>query len=410
MCCIIMHYIFRGGNIMLDKIIQLDKSYYMNTFGDRTKLMFTSGRGIELTNHDGDVYKDFFAGIAVSAIGHSHPVLVSALCDQVSSLLHTSSVYYIKNQALLAEKLCKMSCYDKAFFASTGAEANEGAIKLARKYFYNRKVNKYEIITLNNSFHGRTITTATATGQDKYKLPYAPLTPGFVHVDANDADALRSAVSDRTAAIMIELVQGESGVRPLDSDYVDVIRNICEENGILLIADEVQTGIGRTGKLFAYEHYGIKPDIVTCAKALGGGVPISAILAKDYVASAFEPGDHGTTFGGNPLCTCAALTTLNIIEDEGLIDNAARVGEYFIDSLKNKINAYVSEIRGKGLMIGIEFKQPVAKKIASLLLSKKYLVGAVGDKVLRIVPPLILNKGDVDEFVTALTDVLKEEM
>lgn len=394
---------------MLDKIIDIDKKYYMNTFGDRNKLMFTEGHGIELTNWNGDKYKDFFAGIAVSAVGHSHPTLVKALQEQVSKLLHTSSVYYIESQALLAQKLCKSTVFDKAFFASTGAEANEGAIKLARKYFYNRGIDKYEIITLNNSFHGRTITTATATGQEKYKAPYAPLTPGFKHIDANDIEGLKNAVGDKTAAVMVEVIQGESGVRPLSEEFVSEIRKICDENDIIFIVDEVQTGIGRTGKFFAFEHYGIEPDIVTSAKALGGGVPISAILAKDFVASAFTPGDHGTTFGGNPLCTYAALTTLDIIQKEDLVANSANIGKYFMEKLNNSIGEYCTEIRGKGLMIGIEFKNPIGKQVTSRLADKKYLVGSVGDSVLRIVPPLIITKSDVDDFVNVLTTILKEE-
>jgi len=393
---------------MLDKIIELDKKYYMNTFGDRTKLMFTKGEGINLTNFDGEVYKDFFAGIAVSALGHSHPVLVEALHKQVASLLHTSSVYYIENQALLAQKLCEMTCFDKAFFASTGAEANEGAIKLARKYFYNKGADKYEIITLNKSFHGRTVTTATATGQDKYKLPYAPLTPGFKHINKNDIEGLKSAVNEHTAAIMIEVIQGESGVYPMDAEFVNAIRKICDEQDIIFIVDEVQTGIGRTGKLFGFEHYDIEPDIITCAKALGGGVPVAAVLAKDFVASAFTPGDHGTTFGGNPLSTCAALTTLDIIRNENLIQNSAEVGAYFMQQLEASVGQYTVQIRGKGLMIGVEFKEPVGKAVAAKLCENKYLVGAVGESILRIVPPLILTKDDVDEFVTVLKKVVEE--
>lgn len=393
---------------MLDKIIELDKQYYMNTFGERTKLMFKDGKGIELTNYDGTVYKDFFAGIAVSALGHSHPALVEALTNQVSRLLHTSSIYYVENQALLAEKLCNKTCFDKVFFANTGAEANEGAIKLARKYFYNQEIDKYEIITLNNSFHGRTVTTATATGQEKYKKPYAPLTPGFVHIDANDTDALLKAVNDKTCAIMVELVQGESGVRPLEFDFVSAIREICDEKNILMIVDEVQTGIGRTGKFFAYEHFNIEPDILTSAKALGGGVPIGALLAKDFVASAFVPGDHGTTFGGNPLSTCAGLATLDIIENEKLVENSLELGEYFKAELIKAIGDKCKEIRGLGLMIGVEFKQPIGKAVNAKLLENKYLAGSVGDSVLRIVPPLIVTKEDIDGFVKCISNIMNE--
>ncbi len=386
----------------VEQIRETDKKYYMNTFGDRTPLCFTEGRGIELTDMSGTVYKDFFAGIAVSALGHSHPVLVEALKDQASRLIHTSSVYYIQNQALLAEKLCDISDFDRAFFASTGAEANEGAIKLARKYFYNKGIDRYEIICLNKSFHGRTITTATATGQEKYKKPYAPLTPGFVHVDINDIDALKNAVNEHTAAIMIEFIQGESGVYPVTLEFAETIRTICDEQGILFIDDEVQTGIGRTGKMFAYQNYGIVPDIMTLAKALGGGVPISAILAKEEVAAAFTPGDHGTTFGGNPLSTRAGLAVLEVMEAESLADNAAKVGAFIMTRLKEECSEYIKEVRGMGLMIGVELKEPVAKEVnAKLLCEHHYLAGVVGDSVFRIVPPLIITQEDAEQFIQA---------
>lgn len=392
----------------LNDIVSIDKKYYMNTFGDRTPLCFKEGRGIELTDISGEVYKDFFAGIAVSALGHSHPVLVEALQDQVSKLIHTSSVYYVESQAYLAQKLCEISDFDRAFFASTGAEANEGAIKLARKYFYEKNIDRYEIITLNKSFHGRTITTATATGQEKYKKPYKPLTPGFVHVDINDCQGLKEAVNEHTAAIMIEFIQGESGVNPITEEFAKTIREICDKEGILFIDDEVQTGIGRTGKMFAYQNYGIVPDIMTLAKALGGGVPISAVLAKEAVADAFKPGDHGTTFGGNPLCTRAALTVLDIIEKEGLLDNSDKVGAYLKELLLNIGGDYIKEVRGMGLMIGIELNGKNAKEINAKMLQKHYLVGAVGDSVLRVVPPLIITKKDAEEFVSALKKSLEE--
>lgn len=387
----------------LSEIIKTDKEYYMNTFGDRTPLCFTHGKGIELTDISGNVYKDFFAGIAVSALGHAHPVLTEAISDQASKLLHTSSVYYVENQALLAKKLCEVSDFDKAFFASTGAEANEGAIKLARKYFYEKGIDRYEIITLNKSFHGRTITTATATGQEKYKAPYKPLTPGFVHIDINDVDALKAAVNEHTAAIMIEFIQGESGVHPVTDEFAKAIREICDEQGILFIDDEVQTGIGRTGEMFAYKNFGVVPDIMTLAKALGGGVPVSAILAKGFVASAFKPGDHGTTFGGNPLSTRAGLAVMQVMEEENLCRNSKAIGNYIKDRIENELSEVVSEVRGMGLMIGVQLKNPVAKEInAKLLNDHHYLVGVIGDSIFRIVPPLIITKEDADAFVEAL--------
>lgn len=390
----------------LSDIISLDKKYYMNTFGDRTPLCFKEGSGILLTDISGKVYKDFFAGIAVSALGHSHPVLVETLKNQVSKLLHTSSVYYVENQALLAQKLVSISDFDRVFFASTGAEANEGAIKLARKYFYEKGIDRYEIITLNKSFHGRTITTATATGQEKYKKPYAPLTPGFVHVDINDIEGLKNAVNEHTAAIMIEFVQGESGVNPVTQEFAQLIRDICDAEGILFIDDEVQTGIGRCGEMFAYQTYGIVPDIMTLAKALGGGVPISALLAKEEVANAFKPGDHGTTFGGNPLSTGAALTVLDIIEKENLVAKSKDVGAYLKELILNIGTDYIKEVRGKGLMIGIELNNISAKETVKKLMDMHYLVGAVGDSVLRVVPPLIITKEDAKDFAEALKKCL----
>lgn len=392
----------------LDEIVSLDQKYYMNTFGSRTPLCFREGKGIELTDVSGGVYKDFFAGIAVSSLGHSHPKLVQALSDQVSKLLHTSSVYYVENQAKLAKELCELSDFDRAFFASTGAEANEGAIKLARKYFYEKGIDRYEIITLNKSFHGRTITTATATGQEKYKAPYKPLTPGFVHVDINDVEALKNAVNEHTAAIMIEFIQGESGVHPVSEEFAKAIRDICDKEGILLIDDEVQTGMGRTGKMFAYMNYGIVPDIMTLAKALGGGVPVSALLAKEEVAAAFKPGDHGTTFGGNPLSTRAGLTVIEVMKEEKLVENSKEVGEYLKNMISAKLGDYIKEVRGMGLMLGVEFKEPLARKVLQKLIDKHYLVGAVGDSVLRIVPPLIITKNDADEFVDALVQCVNE--
>ncbi len=387
----------------IEEIIQNDKKYYMNTFGSRTPLCFTEGKGICLTDISGEVYKDFFAGIAVSALGHSHPRLKEAICDQAGKVLHTSSVYYIENQANLAKKLCELSDFDKAFFASTGAESNEGAIKLARKYFYNKGIDRYEIITLNKSFHGRTITTATATGQDKYKAPYKPLTPGFVHIDINDIDALKSAVNEHTAAIMIEFIQGESGVHPVTEEFAKAIRDICDSEGILFIDDEVQTGIGRTGEMFAYQNYGIVPDIMTLAKALGGGVPIGAVLAKDFVASAFTPGDHGTTFGGNPLSTRAGLTVLEVMEEENLCSNAKEIGSYIMKRIEQELSHIVAEVRGMGLMIGVELKEPFAKDINIYLLNDSpYFVGVIGEPIFRIVPPLIITKEDADGFIEAL--------
>lgn len=395
----------------LEEIQKLDQKYYMNTFGQRTPVCFTKGEGIVLTDTEGKIYRDFFAGIAVNSLGYGHPKMVRALQDQVAKITHVSNVYYSENQACLAQKLVENSCLDRIFFANTGAEANEGAIKLARKYFAEKdQPDRHEIITLKNSFHGRTLATVAATGQEKYQKPYRPLLEKFVHVEANDCKALRQAVTPNTAAIMVELIQGESGVLPLTQEYVDTIAELCQKEGILLIIDEVQTGIGRTGKLFAYEWYGIQPDIITLAKGLGGGIPIGAFLAKEKVAAAFHPGDHGTTFGGNPLSTRAGLVVMEELLENGLLQHAANVGEYFQKQLMELAERHteIETVRGKGLMLGVVFQDEIAKDVGTALRGKGYLVGVVGTRVLRIVPPLVVMKTDVDGLIEALSAVLEE--
>lgn len=392
-------------HLTLSEVRELDKKYYMNTFGDRTPLCFVSGSGIELTASDGRVYKDFFAGIAVSSLGHNYPRLTKELSEQVSSLIHTSSVYYVENQARLAEALVKNSAADRVFFCSTGAEANEGAIKLAKKYQVEKgEHNRIEFVTLKSSFHGRTLATVAATGQEKYQKPYLPLIEKFVHVEPNDVEALTRAVSDKTAGIMIELIQGESGVHPLDAEFVKEAERLCRAHDIAFIVDEVQTGVGRTGKLFAYEHYGVSPDIFTAAKGLGGGVPIGAICANEKFASAFHPGDHGTTFGGNPLSTRAGLVVIDELINNGVMDNAARSGAYLFEKLNDlkKRCPMIGDIRGLCLMCGVEFKEPVAAEVGARLRENGVLVGVVGSSVLRITPPLIVSKEDIDVLITEI--------
>nr|QGT51048.1 acetylornithine aminotransferase [uncultured Firmicutes bacterium] len=394
----------------LEQIRELDKKYYMNTFGDRTPVAFESGEGIRLKAVDGTEYTDFFAGIAVNSLGYAHPRLVRELCDQIGKLTHISNVYYTENQARLAQMLAENSCADRVFFANTGAEANEGAIKLVKKYFYQNGENRTEFVTLENSFHGRTLATVAATGQPKYQKPYQPLINTFKHVTANDCEQLKAAVSDKTAAIMLEVIQGESGVRPLTQEYLKLARELCDKHGAFLIIDEVQTGVGRTGKLFAYEHYGVEPDVFTLAKGLGGGVPIGAFCAKERLASAFTPGDHGTTFGGNPLAARAGLVVLDELLNNGVLENANAVGVYFgqrLEQLAQECEA-IAEVRGIGLMRGVEFKEPIAKEIGQKLMEKRYIVGTVGTSVLRLVPPLIVTKEDIDGFIDTLKGVMTE--
>ena len=396
----------------LNDIIKIDEENYMNTFGKRTPVCFTRGKGTKLYDTEGKEYTDFFAGIAVNVLGHSHPTLVKAITEQAGKMLHCSNLYYNEPQTLLAERINKLAGGGhKVFFANSGAEANEGAIKLVRAYFHKKgQESKNEFITLNNSFHGRTLTTITATAQPKYQKYFTPLTPGFSYVESNDFEALKNAITPNTCAIMLEVVQGESGVHPMDISYLKNTRALCDANDILLIIDEVQTGIGRTGSMFAYQQAGIEPDVFTLAKALGGGVPIGALCAIDRVAEAFEPGDHGTTFGGNPLACSAALAVLDTIEKEQLIENVKNVAMHFskrLDELMSEPNSKISAVRVKGLMIGIDFKEPVAAEVKVQLFERRYIVGNVGASTLRLLPPLIVTKEEVDGFIEVLGGVVK---
>lgn len=396
---------------MLDEIKALDKKYYMNTFGERLNVMFDHGEGMKLYSDAGDVYYDFLGGIAVNSVGHAHPKLVRAISEQAAKVIHTSSLYYIENQARLAQKLVESTCADKAFFCNSGAEANEGAMKLARIYFYKKGINKNEIISLNHSFHGRTLATVAVTGQEHYQAPYRPNLPGVTQVEPNNFEALKAAVTDKTAAIMLEPIQGESGVHPMDKEYLQKVRELCSEKNIILIFDEVQTGMGRTGHLFAYQLYGIEPDIFTSAKALGGGVPIGAVCAKHFVADAFEPGDHGTTFGGNPLATAAGLAVFDIYESEHLVENAKLKGEEFknkLNMLRDKYPDKISDIRGAGLLIGIQVKDELGKTVFNKLFENKILTSLCSGNTIRIAPPLIITSGDIDLFIKTFEQIIKE--
>ena len=393
-----------------NEIKKLDEKYYMNTFGERIPVSFKYGKGIKLYSDSDEEYCDFLAGIAVSALGHNHKTLVDAIKNQAEKVLHVSNYYYIEEQSKLAQNICENSVADKVFFANSGAEANEGAIKLAKAYQYKKgHPEKYEIITLINSFHGRTLATVAATGQEKFQIPFRPMTPGFLYAPINDFEALKGAVSDKTCAVMLEMIQGESGVNPLDYDYVRAVYELCKEKDIVFICDEVQTGMGRTGKLFAYEHYDIVPDIFTLAKALGGGVPIGAVCAVDEVAKGFAPGDHGSTFGGNPLACAAANAIFEAFEKEDLVNNSATVGAYLkekLEALKERVSV-IKEVRGKGLMIGVELDGISAADIKHKLFDNKYLVGATATTI-RLLPPLIITKKDVDNFIEVFEKVLGE--
>lgn len=393
----------------LETIQELDATYFANVFGTRTPVCFDHGEGIRLYDTEGTQYYDFFAGIAVNALGYGNPKWIAALCDHLQHhVLHTSNLYYVETQALLAQKICCLSCADKIFFSNSGAEANEGAIKLAKLYHYKKgNTEKNKIITLQHSFHGRTLATVAATGQEKYQKPYHPLTPGFIHVPINDWDALERVWDDQVAAIFFEPIQGESGVYPLEKEYLQKVRERCTETDALLILDEVQTGMGRTGYWFAYQAYDIEPDIFTLAKALGNGVPIGAVCAKDAVAQAFAPGDHGSTFGGNSFACRAGLESIRIMEEECLVEHAQQVGAYFKTALSKLNSQKIREVRGRGLMLGVAFTEPIAADIQKSLFSKHYLTGRVGDDTLRILPPLIVTEQEIDAFIDALKTSLE---
>ncbi len=322
--------------------------------------------------------------------------------------MHVSGYYYTAPVAKLAQKIVSVSGMDRAFFCNSGAEANECAIKIARKYAKSHGgASKYNIVTAQKSFHGRTMATVTATGQPKYQEPFAPVVQGFTHVPFNDIDALTTAVNDDTCAILLEPIQGEGGVYPADKSYLQAARALCDKHDALLIFDEVQTGLGRTGKWWAYEHYGVVPDVLTSAKALGGGFPIGACLARGEAAETLVPGDHGSTYGGNPLACRAALTVLETIEDEHLVANADAMGAYFVHRLNEpRFRGKIADIRAIGLMIGIELAEPNAKRILMEALEKGLLLSAIGDNILRLVPPLIITQADIDEAVDILAGIL----
>ena len=395
---------------ILQEIIGLDEKYYLNTFGKRVPLCVDHGEGVWVFGTDGQRYLDLIGGIAVNVLGHAHPALVRAICAQAGKVIHCCNYYYNEPQTRLAKRLADLTGLDRAFIGNSGAEANEAAIKLARGYFYKRNQPRAKIVSALQSFHGRTLATATVTGQPKYSAPFAPLPAGFCHIPFNDQDALREAVTPDTCAVMLELVQGESGVRPADPAYARLAQELCWQTGARLIIDEIQTGMGRTGSFLASQHYGIQPDIVTIAKGLAGGVPIGAIVANEDTASGFEPGDHGSTFGGNPLACAAALAVLDEYEAAGLVEAAAIRGRQLQDALCNLASRQpmIREIRGLGLMIGIELSVPQAAAIKLKLMAKGYLAGSVGASILRLLPPLILPQSVIEPFITDFEDILKE--
>ena len=385
---------------------ELEKKYFMNLF-TRTPVTLVRGEGARVWDENGKEYLDFVAGWAVNSLGHCHPAVVEAVTRQAKTLIQTSNQFYTIPQLQLAELLVQNSCLDKVFFCNSGAEATEGAVKLARRYGKLKLNGAYEVITTMNSFHGRTLAMTAATGQPKFQQPYIPLPSGFANVEYNNIEAIKKATTSQTCAVMLEPIQGEGGVNIPDDGYLKAVRGWCDQQGILLILDEIQTGLGRIGTLFGYEQYGVEPDIMTLAKGMASGVPIGAFLAKDS-ASVFQPGEHGSTFGGNPLACAAAYATLKFIIDHDIAGNAKKVGQYFInrlEGLKKKFQ-FITDVRGRGLLLAIEFDRDIGQEALMACLKEGLLVNRVKPNALRFMPPLTIGKREVDEALGILDKVL----
>lgn len=393
-----------------EEVWALDQQYVMSTYR-RQPVLFVRGEGARLYDEQGNAYLDLLAGVAVCNIGHCHPRMVQRLQEQARTLIHASNLLLTEPQARLAKRLCEISGMERVFFCNTGAEACETAIKIARKYANTvKRTPDYEILVLEASFHGRTMGAVTATAQPKYQEPFKPLLPGFRALPRNDLDALRKAFHERTCAVFLEPIQGESGVNPLSEAYLQEARALCDRYNALLIVDEVQTGIGRTGRWFAYQHTGVLPDVVTVAKGLGGGIPIGACLARGAAATLLQPGEHGSTFGGNPLATAVALEVLQVIEEEHLREQAERVGNYLQAQLRalQAEGAPIEEVRGRGLMVGVQLNRPVARTVVAKAFAHRLILNATSDHTLRLVPPLVLTEADVDEAIAILRQVFQE--
>ncbi len=386
---------------------ELEQKLFLRTF-NRSPLTLVRGQGAWVWDDQGKKYLDFVAGWAVDSLGHCPQVVVEALEKQAKSLIQASNQFYTIPQIQLAQLLIENSCLDRIFFCNSGAEANEGAVKLARRYGKLHLNGAYEIITTHSSFHGRTLAMTAATGQSKFQELYIPLPTGFINVDYNNSEAIKQATTRQTCGVVLEPIQGEGGVNVPEDNYLKEIERWCHEQGILFILDEIQTGIGRTGTLFAYEQYRVEPDIITLAKGLGSGVPIGALLAKEHV-SVFAPGEHGSTFGGNPLVCAAAYATVKYIIEHGIPEKAKQVGNYFmarLETLKRQFD-FITEVRGRGLLIALEFNDTIAEEITMACMKKGLLVNRVKPDAIRFIPPLIITEREVDEAVSILETVLE---
>jgi acetylornithine/N-succinyldiaminopimelate aminotransferase len=383
----------------LEQVAAAESRYLMHTF-KRQPVELVRGEGTRVWDAEGRELLDFVGGIAVNVLGHAHPAVAKAVADQAATLIHTSNLYYTRPQVDLAEMLVGLGFSGRCFFANSGAEANEAAVKIARKWGKQHRDGAYAVITSLPSFHGRTLAMVAATGQPKYQAPYLPMPDGFDNVPYNDIDALQAAVTDKTVAIMLEPILGESGVIPANAEYLEAVRRLCDEQNLLLVFDEIQTGMGRTGDFYAFQGYGVIPDVVTLAKGLGGGVPIGVCIAGPR-ADVFEPGDHGTTFGGNPLACAAAIATLGVIETEGLARQAAERGAYLEKRAAEKLAPF-GTTRGRGLLQALVLHDPVAQEVQAAALDHGLIINAIGDDVLRMVPPLTVTEADIDAAIDIL--------
>jgi acetylornithine aminotransferase len=393
--------------------IEAASPHVMNTYG-RLPIALSHGQGCRVWDVNGKSYLDALGGIAVNTLGHNHPKLVPALQDQIAKIIHSCNYYHVPNQEVLAKKLVELSGMSNVFFCSSGLEANEAALKLARKFGHDKGIERPEIVVYEKAFHGRSIATLSATGNPKIQAGFGPLVEGFIRVPLNDMESLRAATAGNpnVVAVFFETIQGEGGINPMHMDYLRDVRQLCDKNDWLLMIDEVQCGMGRTGKWFAHQWAGIIPDVMPLAKGLGSGVPIGAVVASAKAANIFQPGNHGTTFGGNPLAMRAGVETIRIMEEEGLLDNAAKVGAHLVAALTRALSQElatqaVKEIRGQGLMLGIELAKPCAALVGQSAIHG-LLISVTADSVIRLVPPLIMSTAEADEVVAILCPLIKQ--
>jgi acetylornithine/N-succinyldiaminopimelate aminotransferase len=393
------------------ELIKDEEKYLVQTYM-QPAMVLDKGEGIKVWDVEGKLYYDFIGGIAVNSLGYCHPRIVEAIHKQSEKLIHCSNLFYNAPQILLAKKLVKISCGDRVFFGNSGAEANEAAIKLAVKYFKEQKKDKFKVIYMKNSFHGRTIATLAATGKYKYQKDYLPLLPAFKQAIFNDLDSVKESYDEKVAAVLVEPVQGEGGIHIATAEFLEGLREFCDRKDLLLIFDEIQCGLGRTGKMFAYQNYQVAPDILTLAKPLGGGLPLGALIAKEKVASVFKPGDHGTTFGGNPVACAAAFAFLEVLQQDDLLAKCQKKGEYFqekLEALNIKYPDYIKDIRVIGLMVGLEVSKD-GPEIVKKMIEEGFLINCTAENVLRFLPPLIVQEEEIDALIHALDRIFQDIM